>query len=157
MQMLGERLGFTIFDVDDSIQRTISTVVATSKVADAERLGSLRLPTPEIDRIVAGMNHNNSRIQVVDFRGRVLLTVGDIQSATGLQLAKDASGDEKNKYWESLQNQILRPLYNRFLVQPSNDFIDELYSDVTREGNHIQFCFNGCSFNSISNISGYTN
>ena len=60
MQMLGERLGFTIFDVDDSIQRTISTVVATSKVADAERLGSLRLPTPEIDRIVAGMNHNNS-------------------------------------------------------------------------------------------------
>ena len=125
MQMLGERLGFTIFDVDDSIQRTISTVVATSKVADAERLGSLRLPTPEIDRIVAGMNHNNSRIQVVDFRGRVLLTVGDIQSATGLQLKKDASDDEKNKYWESLQNQILRPLYNRFLVQPSNDFIDE--------------------------------
>ena len=143
MQMLGERLGFTIFDVDDSIQRTISTVVATSKVADAERLGSLRLPTPEIDRIVAGMNHNNSRIQVVDFRGRVLLTVGDIQSATGLQLAKDASDDEKNKYWESLQNQILRPLYNRFLVQPSNDFIDELYSDVTREGNHINSALMG--------------
>ena len=41
MQMLGERLGFTIFDVDDISQRTISTVVATYKVADAERLLSL--------------------------------------------------------------------------------------------------------------------
>ena len=143
MQMLGERLGFTIFDVDDISQRTISTVVATYKVADAERLGSLRLPTPEIDRIVAGMNHNNSRIQVVDFSGRVLLTVGDIQSATGLQLAKSTSDNEVNKYWELLQSQIFRPLYDRFLIQPTNDFIDELYSDVTREGEHINSALTG--------------
>ena len=143
MQMLGDRLGFTIFDVDDLIERSVSTVVATYKVADAERLGSLRLPTPEIDRIVAGMNHNNSRIQVVDFSGRVLLTVGDIQSATGLQLAKATSDNERNEYWEFLQNQILSPLYDRFLVQPSNDFIDELYSDVTREGEHINSALMG--------------
>ena len=143
MQMLGDRLGFTIFDVDDLIERSVSTVVATYKVADAERLGSLRLPTPEIDRIVAGMNHNNSRIQVVDFSGRVLLTVGDIQSATGLQLAKATSDNERNEYWEFLQNQILSPLYDRFLVQPSNDFIDELYSDETREGEHINSALMG--------------
>ena len=143
MQMLGDRLGFTIFDVDDLSERSVSTVVATYKVADPERLGSLRLPTPEIDRIVAGMNHNNSRIQVVDFSGRVLLTVGDIQSATGLQLAKATSGYERNKYWEFLQYQVLRPLYDRFLVQPSNDFIDELYSDVTREGEHINSALTG--------------
>ena len=143
MQMLGDRLGFTIFDVDDLTDRSVSTVVATYKVADAERLGSLRLPTPEIDRIVAGMNHNNSRIQVVDFSGRVLLTVGDIQSATGLQLAKATSDNARNEYWEFLQNQILSPLYDRFLVQPSNDFIDELYSDVTREGEHINSALMG--------------
>ena len=89
------------------------------------------------------MNHNNSRIQVVDFSGRVLLTVGDIQSATGLQLAKATSDNERNEYWEFLQNQILSPLYDRFLVQPSNDFIDELYSDVTREGEHINSALMG--------------
>ncbi|MEO1932514.1 MAG: hypothetical protein ABGX41_11555, partial [Pseudohongiella sp.] len=87
MEMLGDRLGFALFDVDDPESRAISTVIATYKVADAERLGSLRLPTPEIDRIVAGMDHSNSRIQVVDRSGRVLLTVGDIQSASGLQLS----------------------------------------------------------------------
>ena len=62
MDMLGDRLGFAIFDVDDVDTRRLNTAIATYKVADAQRLGSLQLPTPEIDRIVAGMGHNNSRI-----------------------------------------------------------------------------------------------
>jgi dedicated sortase system histidine kinase len=143
MQMLGDRLGFTIFDVDDIEEREITTVVATYKAANSERLGSLRLPTPEIDRIVAGMNHNNSRIQVVDLSGRVLLTAGDIQSATGLELARLPEEASENKYWEYLQNRILDPLYYQILSKPSNDFIDELYSDVTREGAHINSALQG--------------
>ncbi len=143
MQMLGERLGFAIFDVDDSVERSISTVVATYTLANPKSLGSLRLPTPEIDRIVAGMNHNNSRIQVVDRSGRVLLTVGDIQSASGLQLARSAEEESVNKYWSYLQNRILDPLYYQILTKPSNDFIDELYSDVAREGDHINSALRG--------------
>ncbi|MDG2421088.1 MAG: proteobacterial dedicated sortase system histidine kinase [Gammaproteobacteria bacterium] len=142
-QMLGDRLGFTIFDVDDIEKREITTVVATYKDANSDRLGSLRLPTPEIDRIVAGMNHNNSRIQVVDLSGRVLLTAGDIQSATGLELARLPKEAPENKYWEYVQNQILDPLYYQILSKPSNDFIDELYSDVTREGAHINSALQG--------------
>jgi len=143
MEMLGNRLGFTIFDVDDIEEREITTVVATYKAANSERLGSLRLPTPEIDRIVAGMNHNNSRIQVVDLSGRVLLTAGDIQSATGLELARLPEEAPENKYWGYLQNRILDPLYYQILSKPSNDFIDELYSDVTREGAHINSALQG--------------
>ena len=137
MEMLGDRLGFALFDVDDPESRTISTVVGTYKVADAERLGSLRLPTPEIDRIVAGMDHSNSRIQVVDRSGRVLLTVGDIQNATGLQLSSRTADQQPNKYWIYIKDKILNPLYYRILTKPSNDFIDELYSDVSRDGTHI--------------------
>ena len=143
MEMLGNRLGFTIFDVDDIEEREITTVVATYKAANSERLGSLRLPTPEIDRIVAGMNHNNSRIQVVDLSGRVLLTAGDIQSATGLELARLPEEAPENKYWGYVQNRILDPLYYQILSKPSNDFIDELYSDVTREGAHINSALQG--------------
>jgi two-component system sensor histidine kinase ChvG len=137
MEMLGDRLGFALFDVDDPESRTITTVVGTYKVADAERLGSLRLPTPEIDRIVAGMDHSNSRIQVVDRSGRVLLTVGDIQNATGLQLSSRTADQQPNKYWIYIKDKILNPLYYRILTKPSNDFIDELYSDVSRDGTHI--------------------
>jgi two-component system sensor histidine kinase ChvG len=143
MDMLGDRLGFAIFDVDDEINRYVKTAVATYQVADAERLGSLRLPTPEIDRIVAGMGHNNSRIQVVDRNGRVLQSVGDIQSATGLLLSSAPGETSINKYWLYMQNNILNPLYYQFLTKPSNNFIDELYSDVTREGAHINAALEG--------------
>lgn len=143
MEMLGERLGFAIFDVDDPQRRNVHTVVATSELHDLERLGSLRLPTPEIDRIVAGMGHNNSRIQVMDRSGRVLLSVGDIQSATGLQLSPPAAGVPVNKYWRFVQDQVLNPLYYQILTKPSNNFIDELYSGVTREGAHIDSALQG--------------
>ena len=136
-------MGFAIFDVDDTTDRSIATAVSTYRIPDAERLGSLRLPTPEIDRIVAGMNHNNSRIQVVDLSGRVLLTVGDIHSATGLEVARGPSEIPQNKYWQYIQTRVLDPLYSKILSKPSNDFIDELYSDVTREGAHINSALQG--------------
>jgi two-component system sensor histidine kinase ChvG len=153
MDMLGDRLGFAIFDVDDQKTRTMNTVVATYKAADAEHLGSLRIPTPEIDRIVAGMGHNNSRIQVVDRSGRVLLTVGDIQTATGLALASPITQEKVNKYWLFVQNRILDPIYYQILTKPSNDFIDELYSDVTREGAHIDAALQGRAFTQFRTLS----
>lgn len=153
MQMLGERLGFAIFDVDDAESRGMSTVVATYKVANAERLGSLQLPTPEIDRIVAGMGHNNSRIQVVDRSGRVLLTVGDIQSATGLTLSRLRDEEPVNKYWLYVQDKILNPIYYQILAKPSNDFIDDLYSDVTREGAHIDSALQGTPFTQFRTLA----
>ncbi len=143
MEMLGERLGFAIFDVDDARSRFVDTAVATSQLDDIEHLGSLRRPTPEIDRIVAGMGHNNSRIQVVDRSGRVLLTVGDIQSATGLQVTESLSEQPLNKYWRYVQDRVLNPLYYQLLTKPSNDFIDDLYSDVAREGAHIDSALTG--------------
>jgi dedicated sortase system histidine kinase len=147
MEMLGAKLGFAIFDVDDKSTRSINTVVATYRAEDIEKLGSLRLPTPELDRIVAGMGHNNSRIQVVDRGGRVLLSVGDIQSATGLQLLPTQTKQgEVNKYLLLLQDKILNPIYYQILTKPSNDFIDELYSDVTRDGAHIDSALEGTPF-----------
>ena len=153
MEMLGGRLGFAIFDVDDPQTREISTVVATYKAADAERLGSLRIPTPEIDRIVAGMGHNNSRIQVVDRSGRVLLTVGDIQSATGLTVSSRIEDARTNKYWLYIQDKILNPIYYQILTKPSNDFIDDLYSDVTRAGAHIDSALEGTPFTQFRTLA----
>ncbi len=153
MEMLGDQLGFAIYDVDDEDRRHINNVVATYKLSDAEHLGSLRLPTPEIDRIVAGMGHNNSRIQVVDRTGRVLLTVGDIQSATGLMLTSQMNEERVNKYWLFIQNRILNPLYYQILTRPSNDFIDELYSGVTREGEHINSALQGKAFTQFRTLA----
>jgi dedicated sortase system histidine kinase len=143
LTMLGDQIGFAIYDVDDPVERNVSSVVATSPVNERERLGSLRRPTPEIDRIVEGMGHTNSRIQVIDRTGRVLLSVGDIQSATGLVLSSDQLDEPVSKYWVFIQDKLLRPLYYRILSRPSNDFIDDLYAGGTVEGQHIDAALSG--------------
>lgn len=141
--MLGSKLGFAFYDVDDTESRQVETVVATSNVNSVEGLGSLLRPTPEIDRIVDGMGESGSRIQVVDRTGRVLLTAGDIQTATGLMLVNEDTGMGSNRYWQTFNEKVLQPLYYRILTKPSNDFIDELYTGVTREGDHIDAALDG--------------
>ncbi|MFM1895344.1 MAG: hypothetical protein RLZZ385_418 [Pseudomonadota bacterium] len=143
LDMLGSKLGFAVFDVDDPVRRDITNVVATSNVNSVERLGLLLRPTPEIDRIVAGMGHTSSRIQVVDNNRRVLLTVGDIQSASGIIVTNEDDYRLQNKYWRYFEDRVLLPLYYRILTKPSNDFIDDLYGNVTREGAHIDSALMG--------------
>ena len=151
--MLGSRLGFAFFDVDDADTRAMSTAIATYDTATIEDLGSLRLPTPEIDRIVAGMGQSNSRIQVVDRSGRVLLTAGDIQTATGLALAPADSLATENSIFAFIQEKILNPVYYQILTKPSNDFFDELYSGVTREGAHIDAALNGEAYTQFRSLA----
>ena len=152
MDMLGDRIGFAIFDVDNAEIRGIATVIATHKTLEGDRLGSLQRPTPEIDRIVAGMGRSNSHIQVVDRSGRVLLTVGDIQSATGLILS-NINNPPTNRYWAFVQNNVLTPLYNLILTQPSTNFIDDLYSEVAREGDHIAAALDGEPYTSFRELA----
>jgi len=143
LEMLGSKLGFAFYDIDDPVGRDIETVIATSNVNSPEQLGSLLIPTPEIDRIVNGMGQSSSRIQVVDRTGRVLLTVGDIQTAIGLSVISDDENVKQNRIWRYIEDELLLPLYYKILTKPSNDFIDELYTGVTREGDYINSALNG--------------
>lgn len=143
LTMLGDKLGFAIYDVNDQQTREVDAVVATSDVNDPDKLGSLMRPTPEIDQIVEGMGHTNSRVQVVDRGGRVLLSVGDIQSASGLQIASPVHQEQVNKYWRFIQDRILHPLYYQVLTKPSNDFIDDLYVGSTIEGAYLASALSG--------------
>lgn len=141
LEMLGDRLALSIFDIDDVEERRLAAIVSTSSINSPQLLGTLRRPTPEIDRIVAGMGQSNSRVQVVDRSQRILLSEGDIQSATGLVLEDDQ--EEKQGLWTELKNTLLRPLYNQVLSQPINNFVDELYQEGTVEGEHIISALSG--------------
>ncbi len=141
LEMLGDRLALSIFDIDDVDERRLAAIVSTSSINSPELLGTLRRPTPEIDRIVAGMGQSNSRVQVVDRSQRILLSEGDIQSATGLMLDDDQVKQEG--LWSTLKNSLLRPLYNQVLSQPISNFVDELYQEGTVEGEHIISALSG--------------
>ncbi|MDP2282822.1 MAG: proteobacterial dedicated sortase system histidine kinase, partial [Pseudohongiella sp.] len=143
LTMLGSKLGFAVYDVDDPATRNVTAVVATSNVNDIERLGAVQRPTPEIDKIVEGMGYTDSRIQVVDRTRRVLLSVGDIQSATGLSLTSPQDDEERNRNLRILEDKILHPIYYQILTKPSNDFIDELYVGSRLEGAHLSSALGG--------------
>ncbi|MBT6042521.1 MAG: proteobacterial dedicated sortase system histidine kinase [Gammaproteobacteria bacterium] len=134
LAMVGSKLGLAIFDVDSPQTRSVTAIVSTSGIDNPAELGTLRRPTPEIDRIVAGMGHTNSRVQVVDRSQRVLLSVGDIQTATGLVLDQV---NEKNGLLSWLENNVLHPLYYRVITRPTTDFVDDLYQGGVVDGDHL--------------------
>lgn len=156
LNMVGDKLGFAVHDVDDPQSREVDAVVATSRVNAPERLGNLTRPTPELDKIVEGMGHTNSRIQVVDRSRRVLLSVGDLQSATGLSIASQER-QSSNRYWRYVQDNFLQPAYDQILTKPSNDFIDELYAGSTLEGSHIASALSGEPQTGFRSVNGNQN
>ena len=135
VEMVGNKLSLAVYDVDNPASRLVAAIVSTSGMEIPRELGSLRRPTPEIDRIVAGMGHTNSRVQVVDRSQRVLLSVGDIQTATGLVLTEEGSTGSGFTGW--LENNILHPLYYQVLTRPTTDFVDDLYQGGVVEGDHL--------------------
>ncbi|MEY4640801.1 MAG: hypothetical protein RLZZ227_795, partial [Pseudomonadota bacterium] len=134
LDLVGDKLGLALYDVDDPATRALDAIVSTSGLNAAGDLGTLRRPTPEIDRIVAGMGHNSSRVRVIDRSQRVLLSSGDIQSATGLILEAEAP---RSGPWVWVKENILHGFYDRLLRQPTDDFVDELYVDGTLAGDNV--------------------
>lgn len=135
LEMLGDKLGIALQDVDDENSRDLDAIVATSGLNQPAELGSLQRPTPEIDRIVAGMGHTNSRVRVIDRSQRVLLSSGDIGSATGLTLIDN--GPERTGPWQWIKNNLLQGFYDRLLGQPTYDFVEDLYLNGMLEGEHV--------------------
>jgi len=135
VEMVGNKLSLAVYDVDNPASRMVAAIVSTSGMEIPRELGTLRRPTPEIDRIVAGMGHTNSRVQVVDLSQRVLLSVGDIQTATGLVLTDE--GSTRSGFLGWLEDNILHPLYYKVLTRPTTDFVDDLYQGGVVEGDHL--------------------
>lgn len=135
LEMVGSKLGFAIHDVNDSKSRRLEAIVGTSATDSVDRLGTVLVPSPEIENIIKGMSHNSSRIWVVDTHGRVLAKSGDIRNSNGVWGEVD---DEPETFWSRLQKQYLNPIYYKILTRPPNDFIDALQDSTELQGSQIQ-------------------
>ncbi|MCF2862860.1 proteobacterial dedicated sortase system histidine kinase [Pseudoalteromonas sp. Cnat2-41] len=140
LNMLGNKLGFAISDWDDGQQQR--HLMATSNVHDANRLGTVLLPSPEIKRIIKGMGHSGSRIWVVDKHHRVLAQSGTIQHADGVW-ASSLQENEQQGAWQRFEERFLHPLYYKILTRPPSDFLDTLHDVAALEGSHIANALKG--------------
>ena len=131
--------------MNESETKAISAI-GSADPSQLNSLGTILVPSPEIERIVKGMRYTNSSIWVVDQHHRVLASAGSLKSASGVwrDTEKPASESEKNSLWYQFEQQILLPLYYKILTKPPTDFIDKLYDAGHLSGEHI-----------VSALSGY--
>jgi len=137
LEMIGSKLGFAIYDIDSSHSRRLNYVVGTSKTQTADQLGTVLVPSPEIEKILKGLKRSNSRIWVIDSHRRVIAKIGDIRSASGAIDEGDPYQDEALSWLQQLEHKYLHPLYYQLLTRPPQDFIDELEEATELAGSQI--------------------
>ena len=135
---LGDNIAFAFYDVDKADSEAVSAIGSADPSIE-ENLGTIVVPSPEIERIVKGMRYTNSSIWVVDQHHRVLASAGSLKSASGVWHAKEQQPkeEEKKSLWYQFKQQLLLPLYYKILTKPSTDFIDQLYDEQHLKGSHI--------------------
>jgi dedicated sortase system histidine kinase len=137
LEMIGNKLGFAIYDVDSSRSRKLSNVVGTSNTQSPEQLGTVLVPSPEIEQILKGLARSNSRIWVIDSHRRVLTRIGDIRSAKGVVPDKSDYKQVPSSWLQRLEQKYLHPLYYQLLTRPPQDFVDELEEATELAGSQI--------------------
>jgi dedicated sortase system histidine kinase len=140
LSLLGSQLSFAISDVD-SHRPEQKITLGTSQFKKADQLGTVLLPSPEIERILKGLDHTESRIWVVDKHGRVLAKAGDIKNSDGVwgKLTKPAL---EETWYRPFQQQLLA-IYDKILTTPPKEFNDQLYDVAHLEGSHLTKALNG--------------
>ena len=144
LSMLSTKIGFAIADVDDPGHRVTDVTIGTSDISDQDKLGTVLVPSPEIERIIKGMGHSSTRLWVVDQHQRVLAQSGDIRATNSLwELPEDDA--EPQSWWQIIEKKVLLPLYYKVLTRPTEDFLDKLYDVGKLEGTEITAALQGQS------------
>lgn len=135
LSFVGDNIAFTVNDVDIPFG-TVTSIIGSADPSKVDTLGTILVPSPEIERIVKGMSYTNSSIWVVDQHHRVLAKAGDLKKASGVWNNKKEISS--NSIWQTIEQQWLLPLYYNFLTKPPKDFIDQLYDAQNLTGKHIE-------------------
>lgn len=148
-----DHIAFAVHDVDKNLGNIVSSL-GSADPSSRETLGTILVPSPEIERIVKGMSYTNSSIWVVDQHHRVLARAGDIKQASGVWNKRINSSNNEaisnnpiwagiKNTWYSVEKNWLKPFYEKILTQPPRNFIDQLYDSENLTGKHIESALSG--------------
>lgn len=126
INMLGDKFGFSLHSTSNQKTGEIDNIIATSNTSNLQQLGTIVVPSPEIDNILKGLSHTKSRLWILDRHQRVLASAGDIHQASGIWSNNEERQTDSLFWLHSITKPLLAPLYNLLLAAPNTDFIDEL-------------------------------
>ncbi|WOH37246.1 proteobacterial dedicated sortase system histidine kinase [Thalassotalea fonticola] len=139
--LLGEKVGFSITDVDSFAKPIQKIVIGTADTQNSNDLGTLTVPSPKIESIIKAMGRSHSKIRVVDKHQQLLTEHGDIQNAAG-----DWSDNnfylEKDTWFSQIRDLIINPFYQYFLTKPPKTFTIEQFENRRHKNRHVQAAIN---------------
>jgi len=123
------RLGFVVADVDDTAERRV-TKRLTSSSKDLDKtlpLSNLFIHSPEIAKILRGLDRPVTRIWVLDRQQRVRAVVGNLASETATPPPPEGVFGFLVEGYQA----VLSKVYNMILETSSEEFVD-ISKDVSR-------------------------
>ncbi len=123
--LIGEKLSFAFADVDDRQTRKIKSIIATSGIDSLQQLGTIVVPSVQVEKLLAQVKQKNSRIWVVNSYFHV---VGLTDQLVNEQAGYPEAVNQPEQVQRSIISGLMHLLYQQFMKQPSNIFIDDLSS-----------------------------
>lgn len=123
IDMIGGRLAFAVADVDDSATRNVELVVGNGDTKRPEALGSIVIPSIQMETLLQRLQKPLSRIWVIDPDYRVIGMAGSLaqKADAGDNYIPEVDGPTQDR-------NIVRVFYRLILGQPGEDFDDRLSS-----------------------------
>lgn len=122
------RLSLAVVDVDDPESLAIEALIPTTPQSENDDLSRILVQSPEIAKILKGLDRSDTRIWVIDSEKRVRTVVGDISSNDSTEaLNKPSSATGLEYVWESIRyyyNKSLQTIFAFIIDQPTADFED---------------------------------
>lgn len=125
------RMAFSVVDVDDPWRRTVARVISTSPQPGADKLGRVLLQSPEITKILKGLDKPASRIWILDKELRVRAVVGSLRDPHAHAAPAAAVPAALARLHE-----LLNPIY-RLIVQPPSEEFHDLPEDTTHRSDPV--------------------
>ncbi|MEP0176713.1 MAG: proteobacterial dedicated sortase system histidine kinase [Paraglaciecola sp.] len=135
LAMMSSKIAFAIVDVDNPVTREVENIMGTANPSKVDSLGTVLVPSPEIEKILKGLKYSNARVWVVDKHMRVLARSGDISKAQGVN--STVKSDASQSWWKYIETNWLLPLYYQILTKPPADFVDDLRDAYSLRGQDI--------------------
>ena len=121
--LIDRKISFAIADVDDKTTRRIKSIIATANIDSLDELGTIVVPSPQVEKLLTNIKQQNTRIWVVNNAFQVIALSDQLLNSTPDYIAKVKQPEKQPR---SILSGLMHLIYQQFLTQPASRFIDDL-------------------------------
>lgn len=142
------RIKMVVADVDDTEVFSVQALIPTTPINEDEEFSRLQVQSPEIAKILKGLDRADTRIWVIDKTKRVRAVVGNILTEGDFnKIYRPKSVDKNLRYfWDYVRyyyNRFLKVIFTYIIEQPAVNFADHERSTEQRNDEIIERALKG--------------